>query len=448
MINRISFHLFKNTSINIIAFIVSIIFISANAQAVRNITINQGHIEPMPIAINFFESNSELADKTARDITLVISNDLGGCQYFKIIPTGAFIENKLGINHTPLFASWRQIGAQFLLNGKIKQIGDKIEISFILWDTSVEKAIHKEILELPAKIWRRSAHKIADRIYQRVTGDKGYFDTRIAYITETGSPLKKVKRLTIMDFDGKNQRYLTDGRNLVLTPRFSPKADKILYMSYVNRVPRVHLYDLRTNKDSLLGAFPGMSFSPKFSPDGTKVLMSVAKLGATNILEIDLRTKTVKKLTNNGAINTSPSYSPDGRKIVFNSDRSGTRQIYVMDTNGSNVERISFGAGVYATPVWSPRGDYIAFTKIRGGFSIAVMKPDGSDERTIAKGYLVEGPTWSPSGSLVMFTKEKKGNSKIGNPSRIIYVDLTGNNLNYLPTKTNASDPEWSNLLD
>lgn len=428
--------------------ILYILSINLNSFAERKITINEGHINPMPIAVNFFGSNSENAEKIARNIVSVIIKDLKYCNYFKIIPSGAFIENKLGVMHNPLFASWRQVGAQFLLNGDVKETKNGIEVSFIFWDTTLEKAIHKEILELPSNLWRRSAHKIADKIYERITGDKGYFDTRIAYIAETGPAINRIKRLAVMDFDGYNQKYLTDGKDIVITPRFSPKADKVLFMSFVNRVPRVYMINLKTGKKSTIGDFPGMSFAPRFSPDGKYALMSVAKNGATNILEINFETKKIRKVTDNYSINTSPSYSPDGKKIVFNSNRSGSSQIYVMDRDGTNIRRISYNQGSYSTPVWSPRGDYIAFTKIRSGFNIGVMRPDGSGERVIARGYLVEGPTWSPSGSLIMYTSGSRYNKKKESTSKIYYIDATGNNQNIVPTRTNASDPEWSNLLD
>ncbi|MDX1924076.1 MAG: Tol-Pal system beta propeller repeat protein TolB [Rickettsiaceae bacterium] len=419
-----------------------------HSEAIREITITEGHVDPIPIAINKFSFSSSSEQDLMKKITEVISHDLGSSSYFKILPQAAFIESEIGIKHKPLFASWRQIKAQILLNGHIYQRGGTTEISFIIWDSSLEKAIHKEVIELPSHLWRRGAHKIADTIYERVTGDKGYFDTRIAYVSESYAGGKKFKRLAVMDFDGNNHKFLTDGKDLVLTPRFSPDANKIIYISYQKHKPQLYLKDLKTGRESPLGGFPGISFAPRFSPDGRKALFSIANKGSTNIFEIDLKTKKVAKLTNNFAINTSPSYSPDGRKIVFNSDRSGSRQIYVMNSDGSNVERISFGSGIYATPVWSPKGDYIAFTKIAGGFTIGVMRSDGSDERSIASGYLVEGPTWSPSGRLIMFSKEQRGYGREGNLSNLYYIDLTGNNEHMVYTPKNASDPEWSSLLD
>lgn len=433
-----------------IAIFTFLILTGMQAYAAREITITEGHVERIPIAINSFSSDNSQAEDFAKKIVGVITEDLKSSSFFKIIPAGAFIENKIGVNHKPLFSSWRQIKAQILLNGNISVSGNKIEISFIIWDPTLEKDIHKEILELPIALWRRAAHKIADCVYERITGDKGYFDTRIAYISESGPRLKRLKRLAVMDFDGENHKYLTDGKHLVLTPRFSPKGDKILYLSYVNRSPRIYLKDIKTGRESVLGDFPGISFAPKFSPDGTKALFSVAKNGATNIFEIDLRSKKTRKITDGFMINTSPTYSPDGKRIAFNSNRSGSRQIYVMDSDGSNIQRVSFGAGSYTTPTWSPQGDFIAFTKMGAGFgfAIGVMRPDGSDERIITTEGLVEGPTWSPSGRLIMFTREVKGNDIATKKSNIYYIDLSGHNEHRINTPKDASDPEWSNLLD
>lgn len=428
---------------------ICIIFISYNSLAVRELYINEGKLEAMPIAINSFTSHGSYGQEIASKLVDIIKDDLKNCSFFRLLPSNSFIEERSGVQHRPLFAAWRQINAQFLLNGHVKNYGNRIEVSFILWDPTLEKDIYKEVLSIPTKLIRRAAHKIADAVYEKATGDKGYFDTRVAYISETGTPLQKVKRLAIMDYDGANHKYLTDGKNIVLTPRFSPKADKILYLSYNNHSPRVYLRDLATGKDSVVGDFPGMSFAPKFSSDGSKALMSVARNGATNIIEVDFKHKKIKKLTDTYYINTSPSYSPDGSKIVYNSNRSGSRQLYVMDYDGSNIKRVSFGTGSYATPVWSPRGDFIAFTKMSGGnFYIGVMRPDGTGERIITTGYLVEGPTWSPSGRMIMFTRESKTSSKMSNISKLYMIDLTGHNEQLVPTPVNGSDPEWSNLLD
>ncbi len=441
---------------NIRFFLFFVLMISnINTWAIETIVINRGLVDPMPIAINNFDADSGAANFTGEQIVEVISNDLKNSGLFRPISKVAFIEKKLGITHKPLFAAWRQINANLLINGNIKKISSgKYELSFILWDTVLQKEIIGEVLNVPEKLWRKGAHKIADKIYAEITGDQGYFDSRVVYVAESGPYLKRKKRIAIMDQDGANHSYLTSDKDLVLTPRFSPDADEILYLSYAKKLLKVHRLDLKTGKDVILGKFAGMSFSPRFSPDGKKALISIAKNGQTHIYELDLKTLTTVQLTDGYGINTSPSYSPDGNKIVFNSERGGSWQIYTMSTDGSNIKRISFGKGLYTIPVWSPRGDYIAFTKKtkEHGFTIGVMRP-GSDnednaERIIAQGYLVEGPTWSPNGRLIMFTRAEKSRGAIAGRSRIYSIDLTGYNEKEIKTPGDASDPDWSKNLD
>jgi TolB protein len=297
--------------------------------------------------------------------------------------------------------------------------------------------------------WRRVAHIVSDAIYKALTGEEGYFDTRIVYISETGPLQRRVKRLAIMDQDGANHRFLTDGRNLVLTPRFSPSAQEIAYLSYVNNRPRVLLQNIDTGRQEVVGDFPGMTFAPRFSPDGNRVIMSMSQDGATSIFTMDLRTKRAQRLTNSGAIDTSPSYAPDASAVAFNSDRGGAGQLYVMDADGGNVRRISFGSGRYFTPVWSPRGDLIAFTKMDAGdFLIGVMKPDGSQERLIDRGFHVEGPTWAPNGRVLMYFSEGRSDARgMGRNTRLYSIDLTGYNKREVLTPTEASDPAWSPLI-
>ena len=294
--------------------------------------------------------------------------------------------------------------------------------------------------------WRRVAHIVADAIYKRITGEDGYFDTRVVYISEAGPATKRIKRLAIMDQDGENNRILSDGRAMVLTPRFSPTMQQITYMAYYNNKPRVYLFNIDTGAQTVLGDFDHMTFAPRFSPDGQHVVFSLSENGASNIYTMDLHTHHIQQLTNGGAISTSPCYSPDGQYITFESDRGGSQQIYVMRANGSDVQRISFGSGNYGTPVWSPRGDLIAFTKLHGGqFYIGVIKPDGSGERELTEAWHAEGPTWAPNGRVLMFFKEAP--SATGARPNLYSIDLTGHNERQVPTPTDASDPAWSPLL-
>ena len=360
--------------------------LASPAYAELEIDVNGASRNPMPIAVpEMIGSSANLFTKLvgrdyASKIHEVITADLDRSGLFKIIPQNSYIEKLTSIDQQPQFVDWQAIKAQALVQSQITELpGEKLKVDFRLWNVPASQQMIGKSFTSTKDNWRRIAHVVADAIYERLTGDKGYFNTRVVYVSESGPATRKVKRLAMMDQDGENHKFLTDGRNLVLTPRFSPNMQKITYLEYVGHNPRVYLMDLTNNSRQVLGNFPGMTFAPVFSPDSSKVLMSYANKGATHIYEMNLRTKSIKQITYGNAIDTSASYSPDGSKIVFNSDRGGNQQLYVMDADGSNVERISFGKGRYATPVWSPRGDYIAFTKMaNGAFYIGVMAPDGS----------------------------------------------------------------------
>ncbi|MBR1840787.1 MAG: Tol-Pal system protein TolB [Alphaproteobacteria bacterium] len=424
--------------------------LASPARAELEIDVTGASRNPMPIALpEMIGSSSNIFTKlVGRDygdkIHEVISADLDRSGLFKIIPQNSYIETLSSIDQRPQFVDWQAIKAQALVQSQITELpGEKLKVDFRLWDVAASQQLLGKSFTSTKDNWRRIAHVVADAIYERLTGDKGYFNTRVVYVSESGPTTRRVKRLAMMDQDGENHKFLTDGRNLVLTPRFSPNMQKITYLEYVGHNPRVYLMDLTSNSRQVLGNFPGMTFAPVFSPDSSKVLMSYANKGATHIYEMNLRTKSIKQITFGNAIDTSASYSPDGSKIVFNSDRGGNQQLYVMDADGGNVERISFGKGRYATPVWSPRGDYIAFTKMaNGAFYIGVMAPDGSGERLLADGFLVEGPTWSPNGRVLMFFRQDRGS-----PVRLYTIDLTGYNERRIITPSEASDPAWSPLL-
>ena len=420
-----------------------------SARAELRIDITQGVVEPMPIAIMELRGEDAETERLGRQIAEVVAADLQRSGLFRLVDRSAFIEETVTIDTLPRFGDWRVINAEALVNGQIERLEDgRLRVPFRLWDVFAEKQMEGAAFSTSSKNWRRVAHIIADAIYKRITGEKGYFDTRIVYIAETGPHDKRVKRLAIMDQDGENHRFLTDGESLVLTPRFSPTLQEITYLSYSGGIPKVYVRKVDEERQGLVGNFPGMSFAPRFSPDGEKLIMSMAEGGNSEIYSIDVRTRARKRLTNNSAIDTSPSYSPDGRMIVFNSDRGGSQQLYSMDADGTNVRRISNGVGRYATPVWSPRGDLVAFTKIKDGrFFIGVMNPDGSGERLLTEGYNVEGPTWAPNGRVLMyFRKEPIRPDGTGGRSRLFSIDLTGSNEQEIKTPTDASDPAWSPL--
>jgi TolB protein len=416
------------------------------AHAVVELDITQGNIQAMPIAIPDFASDGSVDAKTAREISDVVANDLKSSGLFLPIDHQAFIEQGLDVARAPRFQDWRPINAQGLVVGKIGSSDGRLRAEFRLWDVLSGKQLAGEQFFTRPKEARRVGHIIADVIYERITGEKGYFDTRVVFVDETGPKNKRIKRLAIMDQDGYNVRLLTTGKDLVLTPRFSPSTQEITYMSFEGDNPKVYLLNIETGQKEIVGAFPGMTFSPRFSPDGQRIIMSLEQAGAANIFVMDLRSRRTLQLTNSPAINTSPSYSPDGRQIVFQSDRDGSQQIYVMSANGANQRRISSGGGSYSTPVWSPRGDLIAFTKQSGGqFLIGVMKPDGSGERILTEGFHNEGPTWAPNGRVLMFFRESPGAA--GGP-RLFSIDLTGYNERLVATPAFGSDPAWSPLIN
>ena len=432
------------------ALVALLMLASRSASAELRIDITKAVVEPIPVAVADFVGADTLPSQYGADITRVITADLDRSGLFKPIDPKAFIQKAQNIKTLPRFGDWRVINVQALVHGRAHIVTDgRLRVEFRLWDVLAEQQmVGLAYFTIPDN-WRRVAHIIADAIYKRLSGEDGYFDTRIVYIAEQGALNRRVKRLAIMDQDGANHRFLTDGGSLVLTPRFSPTLQEITYLSFYGNVPRVYIFNIDTGRQEILGDFPNMNFAPRFSPDGKSVIMSMAKDGNSEIYNMLLSTRQVRRLTNHSAIDTSPSYSPDQKQIIFNSDRGGTQQLYVMNSDGSGVRRISHGKGRYATPVWSPRGDLIAFTKMSSGiFYIGVMYPDGTGERLLAKGFNVEAPTWSPNGRVLMFfRKERTRKDGSGGKSRLWSVDLTGRNEREIITPIDASDPAWSPLI-
>jgi TolB protein len=408
-------------------------------------TQTQGTIAPIPIAIPLMLGDDP---QLAADIANVVQADLERSGLFQPLDRASFLEQVRDVNAAPRFPDWRSIRADALVVGRIVKGGDgKVGAEFRLWDVASGKQLAGQRFSTAAQNWRRIGHLIADQVYERLTGEKGYFDTRVVFIDETGPKEKRIKRLAIMDQDGANVRLLSQGQELVLTPRFSPTNQEITYMSYTRDQPKVFIMNLESGKRELVGDFPNMTFAPRFSPDGQRVVMSLGTPdGSSSIYEMDLRSRQSRRLTQSSGIDTGPSYSPDGRQIVFESDREGSQQLYVMNSDGSGVRRISGTDGRYSTPVWSPRGDYIAFTKQTSGrFLIGVMRPDGTGERVLTEGYHNEGPTWAPNGRVVMFFRESQG----ANAGPKLYsVDLTGYNERQVTTPAFGSDPAWSPLLN
>ena len=401
-----------------------------------------GDFKPIQIAITAFAGDAQAGNQ----LTGIITNNFGRSVFLLPLDPNTFAETVTNPDQPPRTDSWRMINAQFVVTGRADHAPDgRLQVAFRLWDVATGAQIAGSQYVTDPNNARRVGHIISDAIFSRITGEKGFFDTRIAFVDETGPPEGRRKRLAIMDQDGANMRYMTRGDDLVVTPRFSPSSQDVTYMSFGASDPKVLLLNIETGQREVVGNFPGMTFSPRFSPDGQKVVMSLTQGVASNLYSLDLRTRTTTRLSDSNAIDTSPSYSPDGSEIVFESDRGGSQQLYVMSAAGAGPRRISFGEGRYATPVWSPRGDYIAFTKQKGGtFAIGVMRPDGSGERILTEGFHNEGPTWAPNGLYLMFFRDPGG--KEG--AKIYMTDVFGRAEFPVPTPNYASDPSWSRLLE
>ena len=413
------------------------------AAAALAVDVTQGNPQPLPIAIPDFIPAGNDGGNAAR-IAEVVRADLERSGLFKPLDPKSFVDKISNINVAPNFANWRVINAQGLVTGEAAlQPDGRLRVAFRLWDVYGQTQMDGQQFYTQPENWRRIAHMVSDAIYQRITGETGYFDTRIVFISENGPATNRVKRLAVMDQDGADPKFLTNGY-MVLTPRFNPTAQMIAYMSYIGGKPRVYLFDLETGKQERLGDFPNMTFSPRFSPDGNKVALTLENGGNSDIYVMDLRSRAITRLTTDPAIDTAPSFSPDGKQIAFESDRGGSQQIYLMNVDGSGQRRISFAPGRNGTPVWSPRGDKIAFTKQNGGtFAIGVMNTDGSGERILTNGYEDEGPTWAPNGRVLMFTRQGRG----GASAQIWSVDVFGHNERRVATPGPASDPAWSPLI-
>jgi TolB protein len=412
------------------------------------IEITEGVIEPLPVAVAAFTAQTPAAAQIARDLAQVVSEDLVGTGLFRAIPQSAFIDGNVPFDAPVRYSDWKAINAQALVTGEVAVgQGGRVTVKFRLFDIYAESPLGDGLqLGGSTNSWRRIGHKLADQVYARITGEGGYFDSRVVFVAEDGPKNARLKRLAVMDYDGANVAYLTDSTSLVLAPRFSPLGDQVLYTSYESGFPKIYVMDVDNVQRRVLSDQPGtMSFAPRFGPDGQRVVYSLAQGGNTDIYTLDVRGGGATRLTSAPSIETAPSFSPDGRSIVFESDRSGSQQLYVMPESGGEPRRISFGPGRYGTPVWSPRGDLIAFTKQNAGrFHIGVMRVDGSEERLLTASALEEGPTWAPNGRVLMFTRESTG---AGGASALYSVDISGRNLKQVPTPGGASDPAWSPLL-
>ncbi len=415
---------------------------SAAQDGPLRIEITDGVVEPMSIAIADFHGDSEAAQQIRR----VVADDLTGTGLFREIPSEAMIAQPDSFAAAVSYEDWRAVNAQALVTAEVTRSGEDISVKFRLFDVFAGQPLGDGMqFDARGSDWRRAAHKVADQIYARLTGEQPYFDSRVAFVQETGPKDARIKRIGVMDYDGQNIRWMTDSSSLVLAPHFSPDGRQLLYTSFDSGFPQIRAMNVATVESRALTQGDSMAFSPRFSPDGRWVVFSLEQRGNTDIHIMDAATGAQRPLTQSSAIDTSPSFSPDGQRVVFESDRSGSPQLYVVPVSGGEPTRISFGEGRYGAPAWSPKGDMIAFAKQLGGkFHIGIMRTDGSDEKILTESFLDEGPTWAPNGRVVMFTRVTPGGN--GEP-RLHSVDITGRNMRPLKLDFAASDPSWGPLM-
>ncbi len=414
------------------------------AFAQLRVDITRGRVEPLAIAVAPFAYDAPELARLARDIPDVTAADLESSGFFRRIDPRAHPETPDELGEVPRFDLWRRIDAQALVAGRVRLAGAGLAVEFRLWDVFTGEHLAGFRYVLPRAHWRRAAHRIADAVYVRLTGEGGWFDTRIAYVAESGPATRRVKRLALMDRDGANHRFLTDGRELVMTPRFAPDGRRLVYVAWRGGRPGIFERDLETGRERTLGPFPGTAFAPRYGPDGSELLLTVAVRGNSDLYRLDLATGRLTRLTDHPAIDTSPGYDPDARRIVFNSDRAGTPQLYLMDRDGGGVRRLTFRPGRYGSPVWSPRGDWIAYSVVRGGyFHIGVVRPDGADDRPITRSFFDESPSFAPNGRILVFARQ----DPVRDTRRLFTIGVDGSGLRELPTPLDAVDPDWSPLL-
>lgn len=406
------------------------------------INVNGAQNQPIPIAVAPFDG----ASSTGAQITNVIGSDLTHSGLFRALDPSSFVPNSVN-NGTPVWQNWTLLGAQGLVTGAVTDAGGgQLRVEFRLWNVQQQQQLQGTAYTTTADNWRRIAHIIANSVYQQMIGEKGYFNSRVAYISETGTTTSPIRRLAVMDYDGANNQFLTDGSSMAISPQYNPVRQQLAFVSFQGNNPRVYLFDLQTGSTRLVGAYGDMTIGPRFSPDGNSLLMSVSKNGGSAIVKVSLSGGGMTELTDYASINVTPCYSPDGSQIVFNSDRDGNQQLFVMGADGSGAKRISFGSGRYAEPCWSPRGDLITYTFWgSGGFSIGVMAPDGTGERILSQGFLVENSTFCPNGRVIMFDRQSP--TSAGHDSRLVTIGIDGFNEQVVDTPTYGSDPSWGPLL-
>jgi Periplasmic component of the Tol biopolymer transport system len=346
----------------------------------------------------------------------------------------------------PTFSKWRSKGAKILITGFVQARADqRITFGCYAYDVDKGREVARKGFVVAPDEWQRAAHKCSGLAYTAVTGAPSIFDTRIAYVAESGPAAARVKRLAIVDSDGTNHRYLSAGESMALTPRLSPDGRQIAYVSFLTGTPHVRIRDVDGTNDRALLQPGTLSFAPRFSPDGKRIVFSMTMNGNTDIYSASIDGSAPVRLTTSPGVDTDASFAPDGNRIVFESDRSGSQQLYLMDAHdGSAQRRLTFGGAAYAAPDWSPDGNWIAFTRRDpGGRRVGVLKRDGSGEQLLSAGPGDEGASWAASSRELVFQRsDPAGNSSL------LRVSLDGSEPRSVVLPQGGSDPDWSGVAN
>lgn len=430
----------------------AIILYSQICQATLQVDVSGGNFDPIPIYFGAFAGSQELGV----NFMAVIEKDLVNSGLFKSLNSG---EYKL-LAKQPNFHKLRSMGADYVAGGKIAyNKNEEITLELYVWNAATGHLVIGHRLNGKMHGWRQLAHIAADMIYSNLTGEKPYFTSKILFIDETGPIDNRLKKVAIMDQDGANVAYLTNGEHLTVTPKIAPDRQNVVYTAYIDDSPHTCLQQLKTGARTIVEQSTNGTIAPNFSPDGNGLVMGKLRdNGTANLFLLNIQsmnnmlksqgaqTKAVhgeanmRQLTYGNNIDATSSFSPDGKQLVFSSDSSGRQQLYIMKIDGSAKKQLSTGSGSYSTPVWSPRGDYIAFTKKEHGqFSIGICRTDGSEERLLSSGFHSERPCWAPNGRSLIFFKE----SAAGH-SRLYSIDIMNQKERLLTTPHDASDPDWS----
>lgn len=437
----------KKKVITITKIIILIISLTNNILFAQQIEVSGKNYKLTKIAINHFLTQKYEEKIIAKEIRDTVCKNLSDSGIFSIVAENNFIEQNKGSEFIPFFEAWKKINATILVNGSLtKNRKNNYTIVISIWDNILAKKILHRKITFSEKSIQKTSHIISDHIYQEIIGEKGYFDSKILYVAEKVIENKIFTRIAMMNQDGKEHKYLTNGKFISISPKISPDKENIAYVDFRAGISKIFLRNLYSGQENLLTNMKGSIFSPRFSRNGKKILFSLAKKGATNIFKFDINTKKISVLTRNIYINTSPQFSPDDKKIIFTSNRLGTAKIYTMNEEGKNVVKITEKPGSHLEPKWSPDGKYISYINLRRklGYYINIINTKTGEETTVVKSDVIHGYCWCPNSKYILFS-EAIGNKE--EEKKTIYklqkINIFNKHKTTINTPYSASDPIW-----